>query len=1075
MQGTLQISQQRRLNPLRLFFEILACLCVASLLTMLLVPRLAPQADPALVLPISVMLILLTGGPLVLWRCLAAGVKTSRERGHVPVRSLRSALVMTFTTLFVGLVGSALLPLALALDAAPAQMFGLFSAVLSCIVALVVWLLAFGRTRARALAREMTTDLQRLAKVVEHTSNAVIITDRQRRIVWVNQGFVRVTGYTPEQVLGQSPGALLQFDKTDRGEVERLRHALNAGQPFKGELLNRGRDGREYWLELEIQPLFEADRTLSGFMAIETDISQRKAMAAEVQRSQALLRGAIDAVGEGFVLFDPDDRLVLCNDKYRRLYQLSADLIVPGAGFEDIVRSGAQRGQYPEAAGRVEAWIAERLAAHRSGNASLLQKLDNGRTVRIVERRMPDGHTVGFRTDITDLVKATEAAQESLRAKGLFLANMSHEIRTPMNAVIGMTALALEGPLNTDQRELIGVVKDSANSLLLLINDILDFSKIEAGQLHLEHIDFDLRECLGAAVRTLAGKVREKGLTLNWVVAPDVPQRVLGDPHRLRQVLLNLLSNGTKFTAHGGLSVVISARSEGGASGDEPLIHVRVRDTGIGIAADKVDLIFTPFTQADGSTTREFGGTGLGLSICSSLVAQMGGTMWVESSLGEGSTFHFTVRLPAAGLAPVSAVQGQAETDTEVRDVLVLQPLDSHDRVLLDCLRQWRLHPVLFSDWAAASRALGVPANGGPVLSLLVKSSMLSRADTACIDGLLATPAQRARVILLADSDADVDPINSGRFQTAVPWPSVPSLLFDALTHIDGFAESAIAEYEVQEQVPWGEEFSGRRVLLAEDNPINQKLALRLLQQLGHEVEVVGNGALAVARSGSERFDLVFMDVQMPVMGGFEATTAIRVRDREAGSYTPIVAMTAHAMTGDRDRCLAVGMDGYVSKPISKAALDAAVREHALKRPRNRAVPLPAGAGTTPLVGGLFRLDMEPPLGEQPLQDRDLAVQRLGGDVGLYEELVTMFVHDLPELLARMRTIAHTTDLRRLQHEAHAVKGALAALAAEPLRQLAGELELACENADPAAALALLPRLEQGLGQLVVELSQAHG
>jgi PAS domain S-box-containing protein len=1063
---------QQRLNPMRLFFELLACICVASLLTVLLVRRLAPQVDPALVLPITAMLILLISGPLLLWRCLAAGVKTSRPRGQVPVRSLRAALSMTFTTLFAGLAGSALLPLALALDTAPAWLFGLFGAVLSCIVALVVWLLAFGRTRAQALAHEMTTDLQRLAKVVEHTSNAVIITDTKRRIVWVNQGFVRVTGYTADQAIGQSPGALLQFDKTDRGEIERLRKALLAHQPFKGELLNRGRDGREYWLELEIQPLFDADRALSGFMAIETDISERKALAAEVQRSQAILRGAIEAVDEAFVLFDPEDRLVLCNDKYRQLYDLSADLIQPGARFEDILRRGAQRGQYPAAVGRIEEWIAERLAAHRAGNASLVQKFDNGRTVRIVERRMPDGHTVGFRTDISDLVKATEAAQESLRAKGHFLANMSHEIRTPMNAVIGMTALALEGELNTDQRELISIVKDSADSLLRLINDILDFSKIEAGQMQLEHIDFDLRECLGAAVRTLAGKVREKGLTLDWVVAPDVPQRVLGDPHRLRQVLLNLLSNGMKFTARGGLSVVVSARSEVGGVGDEPLIHVRVRDTGIGIPADKVNLIFTPFTQADASTTREFGGTGLGLSICHSLVTQMGGTVWVESSLGQGSTFHFTVRLPAAALAPLGAVQGPAAA--EARQVLVLQPTGVEDRNLLDCLRQWRLQPVLFSDWAAARQALGASAGGGPVLSLLVKSTMLngSGTDLAAIDGLLATPAQRARVILLADDDAD--PIRSDRFQSAVPWPSAPSLLFDALTHLDGFADSAIAEYETNEPLQPGGDCSARRVLLAEDNPINQKLALRLLEQLGHRVAVVDNGGLAVERSGSERFDLIFMDVQMPVMGGFDATTAIRVRDREAGSYTPIVAMTAHAMAGDRDRCLAVGMDGYVSKPISKAALDAAVREHALKGPRGPAVPVQASAAPEPLAGGLFRLDLKS--GSTHLaQDRDLALQRLGGDVGLYEELAGMFVDGLPEVLTRLRDGASTADLRRLQHEAHAVKGTVAALAAEPLRQLAGELERACERADHAAALVLLPRLEQGLGRLAAELAPAHG
>jgi PAS domain S-box-containing protein len=1054
----------QKTNPVRLFFEILACFSIAALVAMLLLPRMALNADSALTLPTSVMLILLLSGPLLLWRSLAAGVQKTHASRQAPIRSLRSALFLTFTTLCIGLAVSALLALQLRLDIPQGWLFGLSGAVLSSFVALLVWLLAFGKARARDDER-VTIDLQRLAKVVEYTSNAVIITDVERRIVWVNQGFVRVTGYTPEQVIGHLPSELLQFEKTDPNEIERLRQALNERKPFKGELLNRGHNGREYWLEIEVQPLFEADGTLSGFMAIESDISERKAMEIEVRRSQAILRGAIDTVDEAFILFDPEDRLVLCNDKYREIYALSDDLIVPGSSFESIIVGGAQRGQYSVATRQVDSWVDERLAAHRSGNVSLIQKLVDGRTIRVVERRMSDGHTVSFSNDITDLVKATEAAQESVRAKGQFLANMSHEIRTPMNAIIGMTALALEGELNADQRDLIGIVKDSADSLLRLINDILDFSKMEDGQLQFEHIDFDLRECLGATVRTLAVKAREQGLALDWAVASDVPQRVLGDPHRLRQVMLNLLSNGIKFTPQGGISVAVSMRTDASAVGKEPVIHFRVCDTGIGIPTAMTELIFKPFTQADTSTTREFGGTGLGLSICRSLIAQMGGSLWVQSIEGQGSTFHFTVRLPSAETvrSTIAAAHLSAHAGPMV---LVLQPV-GFDPVLLECLSHWNMQPVLFDDWTAASRALDAQRGVESVHTLLVSSLMLPFAEIATIDKMLASPAQRARVILLADESAD--PMKVELFERAVPWPSPPSMLFDALTHVDGFADSAFAGFETTEMHQLEAGNSGRRILLAEDNPINQKLALRLLEQLGHDVEVVDNGALAVKRCAEERFDLIFLDVQMPVMGGFEATTSIRVHDRQKGVYTPIVAMTALAMAGDRDRCLVVGMDGYISKPISKAALDAAVREHALRSMRSVAENH-VNSGEAPFVDGTIDFEY-PSHGAAPLQDQHLALQRLGGNVELYNELAGMFVNSVVDDANRLRAALVNGDFTTLSREAHAVRGAVGALAAEPARDLAAAMELAGERGDAMAAQKILPQLEAALMALAQALT----
>jgi PAS domain S-box-containing protein len=314
-------------------------------------------------------------------------------------------------------------------------------ALVSTLLAYVLHQQAQKRRRAEAHAKEMADDVSRLAQVVRHTSNAVSIADRGGRITWINEGFTRITGYTAADALGKTSAELLSSGQADPDVLKTLAHALAKGIGCRAEVLNRRQDGSQYWTDTEIQAQHDDQGRVTGFMEISSDISAHKQAQAEAQRSSQLLRASIDAIDEAFVLYDPDDRLVLCNEKYRQLYAASADVIVPGATFEHIVRVGAERGQYAAALGRVDEWVAERMAAHRSGSANLVQRLDDGRTLRIIERRMPDGHTVGFRIDITQLVQATEAAQAASQSKSQFLANMSHEIRTPMNAILGMLKL----------------------------------------------------------------------------------------------------------------------------------------------------------------------------------------------------------------------------------------------------------------------------------------------------------------------------------------------------------------------------------------------------------------------------------------------------------------------------------------------------------------------------------------------------------------------------------------------------------------------------------------------------------
>ena len=532
-------------------------------------------------------------------------------------------------------------------------------ALASFMLAFAVWMLAAGRLRALNHARRMTTDLDRLARVVKHTSNAVIITDAALRITWVNDGFTRMTGYAQAEVAGRTPGEMLGSGEADPSTLQTLLDSAAAGVGCRVEVLNRTKDGREYWVDTEVQPMHDAAGALHGFMEISTDITARKQATAEATRAQAALHGAIETIDEAFVLFDPEDRLVLCNDRYRQVYPGIADLIVPGARFEDLVRADAQRGNHASADGRAEEWVAERMAAHRAANSTVVQALSDGRTLRIVERRMADGHTVGFRIDITDFVKATAAAEAASRAKSRFLANMSHEIRTPMSAVLGMLKLLCGTPLEARQLDYATKAAGAARALLVLLNDILDFSKVEAGKMTLDPRPFSVERLVHDVSVILQASAGSKPITMRLDIDPRLPPALLGDDLRLQQVLINLGGNAIKFTSAGKVELRLRAVELGV---HDVLLEVAVQDSGIGIAPEHQAHIFSGFSQAEASTTRRFGGTGLGLAISQHLVELMGGTLRVNSTLGVGSTFHFQLRLPRAqppahALSPVDPMR----------------------------------------------------------------------------------------------------------------------------------------------------------------------------------------------------------------------------------------------------------------------------------------------------------------------------------------------------------------------------------------------------------------------------------
>ena len=633
---------------------------------------------------------------------------------------------------------------------------------------------------------------------------------------------------------------------------------------------------------------------------------------------------AIEALDEAFVIYDQEDRLLFCNQKYRDVYKASAEVIVPGNTFESIIRYGAERGQYPAALGRVDDWVRERMEMHRSGNTVLEQKLENNRWLRIVERKTEMGHTVGFRFDITELKQAQESAEAASRAKSEFLANMSHEIRTPMNAILGMLKLLQNTVLDVRQRDYTAKTEGAARSLLGLLNDILDFSKVEAGKMTLDPRPFHLNRMLSDLSVVLSANLGGKQIALRFEVDEDVPRGLLGDDMRLQQVLINLGGNAIKFTTQG--EVVLSVHAKD-CTPTDVLLEFAVRDSGICIAPDKQAHIFSGFSQAESNTTRRFGGTGLGLSISKRLVNLLGGELQLESTLGQGSTFHFAIRLPRCEVPDLTRATDSAQTS----------------------------------------------AAGNP------------------------------------------------------------------------------------------QRLSGLRLLVVEDNKINQLVAEGLLRQEGAHVTLADDGERGVAAVAAAVpvFDAVLMDLQMPVMDGFTATRTIR---NELGlTALPIIAMTANAMASDRVACLEAGMNDHVGKPFELDHLVAVILHRT-----GRALPIAASPSPQETI------PTQPAVPQAGGLDLKNALLRLGGNTAMLATILHQFDHDVqlaPQQLQTYLTQGGTADATRLLHT---LKGLAATAGASYLQQVAAKMEGQVKNGPlPPDATELVQQLKAAVDITLQDLQPA--
>ena len=667
------------------------------------------------------------------------------------------------------------------------------------------------------------------------------------------------------------------------------------------------------------------------------------ALQKRVRERTETIRASLESTAEGILVVDSAGGIVTYNYKFVKMWAVPEEILMLRNRRALVKIIGPQLID-------PEAFLSKTEAAYADPRTKTddVVELKDGRVFeRHSEPQTVRGKNVGrvwgYR-DVTDrrraeqeLKIAKEAAEAANRAKNEFVANMSHEIRTPMNGVLGMIDLLLDTELNPDQHECASLAKAAADSLLTIINDILDFSKIEAGKLELESIEFNLRDSLAPAIKTLALHAHQKDLELIFDIRPEVPEQIVGDPSRLRQIIINLIGNAIKFTERGEVGLRVACDS---ITPDGVRLDFAVSDTGVGIPPEKQKLIFEAFSQADGSTARRFGGTGLGLTISSRLVEIMGGKIWVESALGQGSTFHFTANL-GAGKEVVETHPASAPASLAGLAALVVEDNATNRGILEEMLSRHGMRPKLAESGVVALKFLKQAEDSFAII--LTDLNMPEMDGFTLVEQLRHSPelAGKAKIIMLTSAGQRGDAARCRELGVAayLTKPVSQSELLEAIVRVLGISgpqpepAALITRHTIREGK------KELRVLLAEDNTVNQKLATRLLEKHGHCVTVTSNGREALAALDRENFDAVLMDVQMPEMDGFEATAAIRAREQHTGKHLPIIAMTAHAMQGDRERCLAAGMDDYISKPIKIRELTDVLEKFSVAAPQE---PTPA-------------------------------------------------------------------------------------------------------------------------------------
>ena len=774
--------------------------------------------------------------------------------------------------------------------------------------------------------KKMENRFRHLAAIVESSDDAIISRGLDGTINTWNRGAERIYEYSAAEVIGKPISILIPEENRDESSV--LLEKVKLEETVKRfEAIRKTKSGKHIYVDLITSPTKDVTGRIVGVSTIARDVTESRKVQDTLSKTATRLKLATEAAGLAVWEYDPKMNILAWDDRMCDLYGMRREEFA--GHYEDWVRC-----VHPEdvqrACGTFEAAISEKVECHRefrivqpSGQIrfmeshSAVQLNSNGAPLRVigVNRDITERKTIE-----SELLKSKESAEAANRAKSEFLANMSHEIRTPMNGIIGMTNLVLDTELNPEQLEYLNMVKGSADALLTLLNDILDFSKMEAGKQELDHLNFNLRKSLGEVVKALAVKAQQKGLEFMFDVHSDVPTNVVGDPARLRQVIVNLVGNSIKFTERGEIEVDVRMEAQ---NAEGVILRFSIRDTGIGIPADKQDKIFGAFTQADSSTTRKYGGTGLGLTIAGQLVGLMGGRLWVESELGKGSTFCFTIQV-CMGVAASPAVPLDV-SQLAGASILIVDDNATNRRILGEAVIGWEMISTVVDGAVAAIETLKQACESGTQLPVVLTDAHMPDMDGFGLverirqDPLLAD----VKVVILTSGGQRGDAARCKQLGVAAylskPFDRLElrDVLLHVLAHDPAKPENTVlvTRHTVLEQA------NSLTFLVAEDNVVNQTLIARLLEKRGHTVLVAQNGREALEMLEEQHFDIVLMDVQMPEMDGFEATKRIREKEQASGAHLPIIALTAHAMQGDQERCLVGGMDGYVAKPIKLEAL----------------------------------------------------------------------------------------------------------------------------------------------------------
>ena len=785
-----------------------------------------------------------------------------------------------------------------------------------------------------------------------------------------------------------------------------------------------------------------------------------QAVAAEAKRKEALnsslLQTVADNIPDSIFAKDVDGRYLFVNRQFLNIHQRNAREEVLGkTPFELFPDEPAAMWHADDVAILQGQPPVERVRSTMDAQGN--EKWIMTTKVPLIASEGAVVGIVGMHRDITrqkqteeSLQHAKDAAEAASRAKSEFLANMSHEIRTPMNGIIGMTELALQTTMNNEQREFLSMVKTSADSLLRVINDVLDFSKIEAGKLELDAAPFDLRETLEEAIRSFGVSAGKKGVELVFDIRSDVPKVILGDPLRLRQVIVNLLGNAIKFTDHG--EVVLQVETAPLADGASELLFA-IRDTGIGVPKEKQETIFAAFEQADNSSKRKYGGTGLGLAITTRLVSMMGGKIWLESEPGQGSTFRFTVRCEIPSKAPEKQ-EIPSGTPLAGIPVLVVDDNPTNRRILERTLQQWGMKPVLVSSGWAALAELRRAKESGQLPPLVLLDAQMPQLDgfstAAKIKQDKNLGASTIMMLTSGGQRGDAERCRELGISAYLTKPVRQQELHEAIQQVLGLKHRREQASKLVTRHSMSESRVRLRILLAEDNEINRELATRLLTKRGHSVQVAANGQIALDMIEADHFDAILMDVQMPEMDGFEATAAIRSKEKITGAHIPIIAMTAHAMKGDRERCLESGMDAYISKPINAEELMEVLESFS--------------DPTVPVVA--------PPEPVRAVLNYQVALSRVGDDHALLVDLGRLFRGECAKLFAEIREAAGRGDMDALQRAAHSLKGSVATFAADDAVNAAIKIETLARGGDSAGMAEAIATLEAEIERVLKALAE---